>query len=108
MRESNRLKRRAFAWSLLGMLTMVGVIALGAAADPATGRANTQAWTNFHLVGRDGRVRGDRLDLFRRLAICLANHAIIQQIVAEVARNSPRAGPGAIDGGHEISEFRGF
>ena len=73
VRESNRLKRRAFAVALVGMLTVVGVIALGAAADPATGRPNTQAWTNFHLVGCARRVRGDRLDVFRRLAICLAN-----------------------------------
>ena len=52
VRQSNRLKRRAFAVALVGMLTVVGVIALGAAADPATGRPNTQAWTNYHLAGR--------------------------------------------------------
>ena len=33
---SNRLKRRAFAVALVGMLMVVGVISLGAAADPAT------------------------------------------------------------------------
>src|SRR4051812_22167611 len=32
--ESNRLKRRTFPWSLLGMLTVVAIGALGGAADP--------------------------------------------------------------------------
>src|SRR3954465_11561386 len=32
--ESNRLKRRTFPWALIGILTVVGIIALGGAADP--------------------------------------------------------------------------
>src|SRR5262245_41838075 len=30
---SNRLKRRTFPWALIGMLAVVGIIALGGAAD---------------------------------------------------------------------------
>jgi hypothetical protein len=46
----NRIKRRTFPWLVLGMLAVVGVSALGAAADPATLRPNTQKWANWHLV----------------------------------------------------------
>jgi hypothetical protein len=48
--ESQRLKRRAFPPALAGMLAVVGISALGAASDPATGRAGTENWTTFHLI----------------------------------------------------------
>ena len=48
--ESAALKRKTFPWCLLGMLAVVVVGALGAAADPATGRANTQPWADVHLL----------------------------------------------------------
>jgi hypothetical protein len=86
VRESNRLKRRAFASSLVGMLTILGVIVLGAAADPATGRPNTQAWTNFHLAGAIGGTALIAWTYVVGWQYIGANHAIIQQIVAEVAR----------------------
>ncbi|MCC7474280.1 MAG: hypothetical protein IT425_02695 [Pirellulales bacterium] len=47
----NRLKRRLFFWAVCGMLTVVVIIALGGAADPATLRPNTQAWADWHLLG---------------------------------------------------------
>ncbi len=73
VRAAQQLKWRTFPWLLVGMLAVVGVSALGAASDPATGRAGTeyhlsgavcaiglvcfsyvQAWnsmhTNFHLI----------------------------------------------------------
>src|SRR3954452_7227372 len=43
--ESNRLKRRTFPWVLIGMLTVVGIVALGGAADPgATVQLDTKVW----------------------------------------------------------------
>jgi hypothetical protein len=45
------LKRAAFPWSVLGMLAVVGIVALGGAADPATGRPGTQNWVTPHLLG---------------------------------------------------------
>ena len=33
------------------MLTIVGVIALGGAADPATSRPGTENWVTPHLIG---------------------------------------------------------
>ena len=45
------LKRAAFPWSVIGMLAVVGIVALGGAADPATGRPGTQNWVTPHLLG---------------------------------------------------------
>lgn len=84
--ESNQLKRRAFAWSVTGMLTIVGVIALGAAADPATGRANTEAWTTFHLLGAIAGTILIAWTFFSAWQYVWANQSIIGRITAEVAR----------------------
>jgi hypothetical protein len=86
MRESNRLKRRAFAVALTGMLTVVGIIALGAAADPATGRPNTEAWTNFHLAAALGGSALIAWTYFAGWQYVGRNHAIIEGIVAQVGK----------------------
>lgn len=52
--RSAQLKRKAFPWALCGMLTIVGVISLGAAADPvtkaATGIEDTSTWRDIHFA----------------------------------------------------------
>ena len=48
--RSNQIKRKAFPWALCGMLTIVGVISLGAASDPATAIQNTAGWRDYHLA----------------------------------------------------------
>ena len=52
--RSKRLKRGAFPFALLGMLGVVAIVALGGAADPASGRKGTQDWVTPHLVGGIG------------------------------------------------------
>lgn len=52
--RSRRLKRAAFPLALLGMLAVVGIVALGGAADPATGRKGSADWVTPHLVGGIG------------------------------------------------------
>lgn len=47
--ESQRLKRRAFPWAVLGMGTAVVISALGAASDPGTGLSHTADWVTPHL-----------------------------------------------------------
>lgn len=49
--RSKRLKRAAFPWAMLGMCAVVAVVALGGAADPASGRPGTEHWVSWHLVG---------------------------------------------------------
>jgi len=51
IRRAKAIKRAAFPWSVIGMLAVVGIVALGGAADPATGRPGTQLWVTPHLVG---------------------------------------------------------
>jgi hypothetical protein len=98
IRRSNRLKRKTFPWALLGMLTVVGVIALGAAADPATGRPNTESWADWHLIGA---ILGIMLIAWTYIVAwrnILANHAIIEQLVAEVARVRRQRGLEPLEG----------
>jgi len=52
--RSRRLKRRAFPLSLGGMMAVVAIVALGGAADPATGRSGTADWVIPHLLGGIG------------------------------------------------------
>jgi len=83
---SNRLKRRTFPWALGGMLAVVAVIALGAAADPGTGRPNTQDWADVHLVGALAGVLLIGWSFLVAWNNVLANHRIIQEVVEAVAR----------------------
>lgn len=86
VRESNRLKRRTFPWALMGMLTVVGVISLGARSDPSTRLPDTQAWAIWHLAGAIAGtvfIAWTYLIAWNNIA---AHHAIIEQLVAEVGR----------------------
>lgn len=51
IRRTTALKRRTFPWATLSMLVIVGVISLGGAADPATGKPGTDFWKTPHLLG---------------------------------------------------------
>jgi hypothetical protein len=86
VRASNRLKRRTFPWALAGMLFVVAIIALGAAGDPATGRTNTRAWADWHLIGAFLGIPLIAWTYVVAWKNVSANHAIIEQLVAEVAR----------------------
>jgi len=91
--QSSRLKRRTFPWALIGMLTVVGVIALGGAADPgATVQLNTRTWAYWHLLGA---MLGIVLVLWTYLVAwnnILANHAIIERVMGDVAQIRERRG----------------
>jgi hypothetical protein len=102
VRDSNRLKRRTFPWALAGMLTVVGIIALGAAGDPATGRPNTQTWADRHLIGTFLGVPLIAWTYVVARNNVLANHAIIERLVAEVSRIRRARGLDADDSGQEI------
>lgn len=84
--ESTRLKRKAFPWSLSAMLVIVVVIALGAAADPATGRRNLEPWGTVHLVAASLGLFYLVASLYLTWNNVAAHHALIDRIVAEVQR----------------------
>jgi hypothetical protein len=51
VRRSVTIKRRTFPWAVMAMLAIVGVSALGAAADPGRMQPGTEHWAIPHLIG---------------------------------------------------------
>lgn len=93
--RSNRLKRSTFPQAVVSMLTVVGITALGGAADPAAhlSLAPLQnlvggglAWADVHLVGA---LAGIALILYGFYVMSnniSANLVVINEVMAEVKR----------------------
>lgn len=83
---STRLKRKSFPFALLGIMLVMLIAGLGAAADPGTLRESTPLWVQPHLFA----------SLFGSVLIVIAymfqivsireNSAIVDQILAEVQK----------------------
>lgn len=86
LRESARLKRRTFPLCVLGMLTVVGVSALGAASDPGTGRADTASMAGVHQVAALAGLCVVAWTYYRAWLNIAANQGVIQRIVTHVGR----------------------
>lgn len=86
LRRSNALKRRTFPWALTGMLAVVGVIALGAAADPATALPHTDDWVIPHLLGALCGAALICWTFFVEWNSIHANHEVIADVLIEVRR----------------------
>jgi hypothetical protein len=86
VRRSTQLKRRAFPWAVLSMLTVIAVGSLGAAADPATRRLGTEFWTTPHLIGAFAGLIFVTFAFFMEGGRIAAHHAVIEEIMAEVRR----------------------
>jgi hypothetical protein len=84
--RANSLKRRTFPWAVMGMLTVVGIIALGAAADPGTGRPNTIDWVTPHLIGALAGMAFIAWSFFVEWNNIHANHQVINDVLTEVRR----------------------
>ena len=83
-RQSYELKRHTFFWAVIGMLTVVGVIALGAASDPATGRPTAPDWAIYHLAGA---LAGVAVVVFTYTVAwnnIASNHQVIRNILEQV------------------------
>jgi hypothetical protein len=85
LRRSTQLKRRTFPWCVLGMLTVVAVGALGAAADPGTGRPGTADMANWHLMAAFAGLAFITWTYFQAWQNIAENQLVIQDIVAKVA-----------------------
>ncbi len=86
IRRSTALKRRAFPWALMTMLTAVGMVALGGAADPGTMRPDTQVWVLPHLVGALAGMSFVAAAFLVQWHYIAANHQVINDVMAEVHR----------------------
>ncbi|NDC54382.1 MAG: hypothetical protein EBZ74_08840 [Planctomycetia bacterium] len=82
--RSRTLKRRAFPVAMLGMLAVVAIVALGGAADPASGRPGTQDWVTPHLVGALVLVAAIAALFQAQLPAMRRQHALIEQVLGEV------------------------
>jgi hypothetical protein len=84
--EATRLKRRAFPWCVLGMLTVVAVGALGAASDPGTGRPNTADMAPVHQIAALVGFCIVAWTYFQVWLNMAANQDVIARIVSQVQR----------------------
>jgi len=90
--ESRRLKRSAFPFALLGMLAVVTIVALGGAADPASGRPGTQGWVTIHLIGGLSLAAAIAWCFFAQLPRIRRQHELIDAVMAEVRASRRRLG----------------
>jgi len=82
--RSRQLKRRAFPLALLGMLAVVGIVALGGAADPASGRPGTAAWVTPHLVGALGLMGVVAWCFTAQVPGIRRQHELVEEVLAAV------------------------
>jgi hypothetical protein len=83
-RRSQALKRRTFPWAALNMLAMIGVVALGAAADPGTGIENTAVWVMPHFLAGLAAIPLAALSFFVQATNMRTHYDVINVIMAEV------------------------
>jgi hypothetical protein len=86
IRRSTSLKRRTFPWAVMGMLTVVGVVALGGAADPSTGLPHTENWVTPHLLGALGGLLVVAWIFVVEWQNIRANHAVIAEVLEQVRK----------------------
>jgi len=85
--RSRRLKRAAFPFAVVGMLSMVGIVALGGAADPGGGMAErSREWATWHLVGGIGLAAVIAWCFQAQLQPIRDQHDLIDEIMADVRR----------------------
>jgi hypothetical protein len=82
--RSRRLKRAAFPPAVAGMLAVVGIVALGGAADPATGRPGSADWVTWHLVGGLGLAAAIAWCFQAQLPAIRRQQALIDEVMAAV------------------------
>jgi hypothetical protein len=88
--RSNRLKRRTFPLAVTNMLVIVGVVALGGAADPGASLQleplGPLTWPILHLLAALAALALLSYTSFLQWLNIQANHEVIEQIMAEVRR----------------------
>jgi hypothetical protein len=91
--RSKRLKRAAFPFAVIGMLSMVGIVALGGAADPGGGfAAASREWVTWHLVGGIGLAAVIAWCFQSQLPAIRGQHELIDDVMAAVRRERTARG----------------
>jgi hypothetical protein len=92
VRRSAALKRRTFPFSLVGVLTILAIVTLGAAADPATLRETTYLWVTPHLWAAMVGTAVVVYCLSRQAVNIQTNNSIVNEVTAAVRAERQRRG----------------
>jgi hypothetical protein len=93
MDRSKRLKRGAFPFAVIGMLSMVGIVALGGAADPGGGlAAGSREWVSWHLIGGIGLAAVIAWCFQAQLPAIRGQHELIDEVMVGVRRERAARG----------------
>jgi hypothetical protein len=85
--RSTRLKRGTFPWALAGIVTVIGIVALGAAADPSGANwERSAAFVSPHYLAAMAGLAIVSLSFWVQITRIAENYAVIEQILAEVHR----------------------
>jgi hypothetical protein len=91
--RSNRLKRRTFPIAVMGMLIVVGITALGGAADPGSQLSRNLisglgdiTWADIHLGFAVLGIAAIVFGFYLQAQHIASNQQIIQEVMAEVKR----------------------
>ena len=82
--RSASLKRRTFPWSLMGILIVLLVVALGAASDPGTLRPTTGRWVLPHLCAALCGVTIIAISFMLQVHNIRSNMEIVDRILGQV------------------------
>jgi len=82
----NAIKRQAFPWSAMGIVVMLAIIVLGAAADPSSDIRASASWVGAHYLGAVGGTCAIALAFFMQISKIGANYEVIEEILNHVRR----------------------
>jgi hypothetical protein len=85
--RSTRLKRSTFPWALAGVLAVMLVVGLGAAADPSGANFRRSAqFVTPHYIGSMAMLLVVSWSFWVQITRIAANYAVIEEILGEVKR----------------------
>jgi hypothetical protein len=84
--ESTALKRRAFPWGLLGMLSVIGVAFVGGLADPRISVAAGIDWPRLHFLAALAAIALVALAFYMQWTHVVSHHALIGRVMNDVSR----------------------
>jgi hypothetical protein len=84
--ESTALKRRAFPWALVGMLSVIGVAFLGGLADPRISVAGGVDWRTLHFLAALMAIALIGLAFYVQWTHVVSHHALIGRVMNDVSR----------------------
>ena len=84
--RSDRLKRRSFPWSAIGILIVIGLVALGALSDPGANVRQSEQWVMPHYLLAIIGILVIGYAFLRQVVAIGANYEVIEQILNDVQR----------------------